>query len=246
MIIGEEAKKRDGVPISIAGSQIMSRRTFVVVILCVSAAAAYPLDWGAFVAASNRGDDGLILGILKDGDFETGVQICDAVGLRKDPYAADILSWLLSGFAKSGQYKTEYLLRRAMKSLFDQSMGDQVLRDRLVANSSVLADMVQGIGGFDDPQLTGTIVRLLPRLDGVDRLPALMNVGTGIINRLRQTDGNLLLPDMGLALDFLSAVQAIGNTDFMDPCLAIARLSRDQNLVQKARQLSRQLAGSGR
>ncbi len=224
----------------------MSSRTLLVAIFTLCAAAAYPSDWATFVQASNRADDSLIISLLQDSDFETSSQICDSVGLRKDPYAADILSWLLAGFSKTGEYKTEYLLRRVMRSLFDQTLGDAVLRDRLDANASVLADMVKGIGGFGDPQLKGTIVLLLPRLGGADSLPVLMDIGKGIIGKLEQTGGNLSLPDTGLALDFLVVVQAIGSPDFLDPCLAIARLSRDQDLVQKARLLSRKLAGPAR
>ena len=87
-------------PISITGSLGMSSRTILLAFLgaCAAAAcaaAAYAADWSTFVAASNRADDGLILDILKDADFQTSSEICLAIGTRSDPYAADILSWLL-------------------------------------------------------------------------------------------------------------------------------------------------------
>ncbi len=221
----------------------MSSRTILLAFLgaCAAAAcaaAAYAADWSTFVAASNRADDGLILDILKDADFQTSSEICLAIGSRSDPYAADILSWLLAGFSRTVEYKTEHLIRLALASLFDPAQGDQQLRGRLDANAAVVSDLVRGIDGFRDPQLRGLIVRLLPRLGEPDRLSALMKVGAGILDHLRQTGGILSPSDTGLALDYLDVVQEIGNADFMEPCLSISRFSRDQAVVQKARQAS--------
>jgi hypothetical protein len=224
----------------------MSSRTILLAVLSLCAVSAYSADWGSFVAASTSVDDELILGILQNADFETSLQICEALGERKDPHAADILSWLLAGFSEGGQYKTEYLIRIAMKSLFDPTIGDQALRDRLDANASVLADMVKGIDDFHDPQLEGIIVQLLPHLGGMNQLSALMKVGTGVIGHLQQAGGALLPPDTGLAIDFLAAVQAIGDADFLEPCLTIARLSRDEMVSQRARQVAHLLTDQRR
>jgi hypothetical protein len=223
-----------------------TRSRAILVFLAISIASAAAADYGSFVAASDRRDDGLILEILKDADLQTSVQICQAIGSRSDPYAADILSSLLAGFSKTGEYKTEYLLRVAMSSLFDPSHGDQELRARFEANAAVLEEMVTNIGGFQDPQLMGILVGLLPRLASANRLRALMDVGARIIDHLGKTDGALSAPDRGLAFDYLSAVQEIGNADFLEPCLAIARLSRDRVLVQKSRQVSKLLADRSR
>lgn len=221
----------------------MSSRTILLAFLGACAAAActasaHAADWGTFVALSNRRDDGLILDILKDADFQTSLEICLAIGSRSDPYASDILSWLLVGFSKTREYKTEHLIRLALASLFDPSQDGQQLQARLDANASVVSDLVRGIDGFDDPQLKGLIVRLLPRLGESDRLSALMKVGAGIIDHLGRAGGMLSPPDTGLAFDYLDVVLEIGNADFMEPCLSISRLSRDRAVIQKARQAS--------
>ena len=212
----------------------------------VCAASASATDWGAFVAASNRNDDGLILDLLKDADFATSAGMLEALGSRKDPYAEDILSWLLSRFSKTSEYKTEALIRLAMKAIFDEAPDAHALQERLAANADFIDQLVRNIARFKDPQLRGSIVRLLPRRQGPERLAALMEVGAGVIEALNQADGKLTDPDMGLAYDYLGVVRQIGNSDFMEPCLEIARLSRDSGLTQKARQVARDVGGRPR
>ncbi len=224
----------------------MSSRTgkaLIAVLLVASAASLSADGWGQFVTASDRGDDSEILSFLKNADFQTSVDICQALGARADPYAADILSWLLAVCSTTSEYKTELLLRLAMASLFDESRGDQRLRARVEANAQVLDDMVNHIGRFRDPQLTGILVRLLPRLGSADRLRALMDVGAGLSDHLRQTRGMLSDPETALAFDYLEVVQEIGTQDFLPPCASVARLSRDKALVQRAREVAKLLAG---
>jgi hypothetical protein len=183
---------------------------------------------------------------LKEADFETSARMIEALGLRKDPYAEDVLSSLLSQYSKRSEYKTELLIRLAMKAIFDDAPDPTALRNRLVANADFIDQLVKRIAQFKDPQLRGSVVLLLPSLESPDRLAALMEVGVGIIEALKQTDGTLPAPDTGLAYDYLSIVQQMGNSDFMEPCLAVARLSRDSELRQKARQVAQGVAGSAR
>jgi hypothetical protein len=214
--------------------------------LCSGWVSAAAVDWGAFVAKSNRGDDPFIVDLLKDADLETRIQICEALGSRPDPYAEDILSWLLAGFSTSSEFKDELLLRIAMKALFDDARDEKSLQERLDANAGFLEELVRNIGKLTDPQLRGSILRLLPRLHAAGRLPALMEVGADLITALEQNGGRLSAPDTALANDYLATVQEIGGADFMEQCLQMARLSRDAGLTQKARQVAGRLAGPSR
>jgi len=225
----------------------MSSRTtrLIAVILALSAACARAEDWNAFVVASDHGDDGVILELLRESDFQTQIGICESIGLRSDPDASALLSWLLSRFSATGEYRTDYLLRVAMRSLFDPSRGDEALRARLAANAGVVDDMVKHIGRFEDPQLKAIIISL-PGPDAPDRRRALMEIGAEIADRLRRTDGHLSPPERGLALDYLAVTREIGDRDFLEPCIAIARLSRDQDLVRGARQASKLVADRAR
>ncbi len=222
----------------------MSSRTEVTlfaVILRAVASSAGASDWDSFVAASDRRDDGDIIALLRDADYQTSVDICRLVGSRADPYAADILSWLLAGFSRTADYKSELLLRFTMAALFDESRGDQAVRARIDANASVLDDMVKQIDRFQDPQLKGILVRLLPRHDSADRLRALMDVGSDIVGQLTRTGGDLTAPETGLAMDYLATAQQIGTQDFLEQCISISRLSRDPALVRAARETAKLL-----
>jgi len=203
-----------------------------------AAESAMPSDWAGFVAASDRSDDGLIMDVLKEADFETSVQMCTALAARKDPYAQDILLWMLSLFSKTAEYKTETRLRITMKAFFDDAPSPKVKQERIVANADFIDQLVKHVTRFRDPQLRDDVVRLLPSLPEQGRLSALMDVGSGLIDALKQADGRLSVSDTGLAYDYLALVQKIGNSDFMEPCLTISRLSRDSELTKKSRQVA--------
>jgi len=211
---------------------------------CVMSAEA--IDWGDFVAHSSRGDDSFILDELKDADLETSIQICQALGARSDPYAEDILSWLLAGFSRSSGYRNDLLVRVALTSLFEEGQGQAALQARLDANASFLDALVKNIRRFHDPQLTGMILRLLPRMAAMNRLTPLMETGADLVAQLSRNEGRLSTTENALANDYLATVQEIGGADFMEQCLEVARLSRDSVLTENARKVAAKIAGVSR
>ena len=210
----------------------------------LSGASAHAVDWAAFVANSDRTEDGLILDIMNGADFDTRVHICEALGLRTDPYAEDILSWLVARFSRSAEQETEVLLRVTMNSLFDEASSDQVLRDRIQANSLFIDELIKRMADFHDPMLRDSVIRLLPHVADGNRLSALMGVGAGIESSLRQ--GSISAAETALAYEYLTVVQQIGTPDFLESCLAIARLSWSKDLTEKAHQVARVLASTAR
>ncbi|MGA2765814.1 MAG: hypothetical protein ABSG17_20910 [Spirochaetia bacterium] len=224
----------------------MSSRAVVFLFLVASIAPAWSGDWGPLVASSDRHDDGLIISLLDGADFQTKVEMLEALGTRKDPYAADIISWLLAAFSKTGEFRAEYLLRVTMRSLFGGGISDADLAARLDANAAVVDDLVNATGRFHDPQLKGTIIDLFPRLGSAGRsscMSALMETAAEIVSHLRESGGLLSSPDMALAFDCLAVIQEMGSADFLELTQEMARLSRDASLVKEARQVSHLLAG---
>ena len=134
--------------------QMSSRVLIPALLLTVVAAsgaagAAFVGDWGDFTARSDRGADSLLISVMENGDFGTSFAICSSIGKRSDPYAADILSWLLSGYSTTRSYQTETLLRRALASLFDEDGPD--LSSRVSSNADVLGELVRTLETFKDP-----------------------------------------------------------------------------------------------
>jgi hypothetical protein len=207
----------------------------LLMLLLVPPARSVAFDWGDFTARSDRGDDSFLVSALEEGDFETRLAICESIGSRSEPDAQAILSWILAGYSKGKVHQAELLLRVALVSLFERPSDGPARAARITANAGVLSEIAQAIGTLTDPQLRGTIVRLLPLLDKNVGLKALMETGTGIVQTLKQTGGRLSPQETSLALDYLQGVKAMGTADFFDPCLEMARLSRDKSLVTAAR-----------
>lgn len=224
----------------------MSSRTALSVLLAVIALAsprpALCDDWASYTAQSTSGDDGLLISVMESGDFDTRASICSSMGKRQDPDARTVLSWLLAGYSKTSVPRVELLLRLALSSLFDDVPDDAVLSRRVSANALVLAELVHDIDGFFDPLLQGVIVRLLPRLPADDARRGLMTVGTELVAKIREGGGNLSAGETSLCFDYLATVRLIGNGDFLEHCVSLARLSRDKRLVDAARSAATFLA----
>ncbi len=203
-------------------------------LLCVGAASRAS-EWGPFVEASDRSLDPAILEAFQTGDLDTQLEICAAMGRRKDPLAAGLLAVLLSGFALQSAYRGEHLLRVLLESLFDQRHGEAGLRERFEANQEELLEAQSRWGSFADAQLKGALIRILPFFDSSLSLPFLMAAGKSLVEELEASKGVLSPDETGLMLDFLGTAQRISTPDFLDPCLELARLSREKAVIDRAR-----------
>jgi hypothetical protein len=219
---------------------ILGGLIFVFLIAAASPAAAQ--DWAAFAERSGRADDPLLVQALADGDFGERALICSGIGRRDDPYAADIVQWLLERNAGAGRFQFEILLRMLLQGLFDPARGDQRMRAAVTANAAALGAMIARIDLWTDPQLKSALVRLFPHMPAADVLPALLAVGSDLVHILESEKGLLPPQDMGLAMDYLAAVEALKAGDAFAQCAALARLSREKVLVDRARAVARAVA----
>ncbi len=217
------------------------RRWLACALLAAASALASAQDWGSFAAASGRADDPAILQALAEGDLSERTAICRGIGERNDPYAADIIGWLLGRNVGAEKAQVEILLRVLLQGLFDPARGPERLRSAAAENAGALGSMISRIDRWTDPQLKSPLVRVLPSLPAGDALPALLVVGSGLVDLLRSGEGLLSPGHTGLALDYLSAVESTKCTDALEQCAAIARLSRDKVLVERARAVAKGL-----
>ncbi|MFI5369230.1 MAG: hypothetical protein ACHQ1F_09480, partial [Spirochaetia bacterium] len=128
--------------------------------------------------------------------------------------------------------------------LFDKSKGEKWISERIAANRDVLDSMARRMAQWKDPQLAGALVRILPALDTPGALPGLAQAGSRVVRTLEMGDGMILSQDLALALDFLNAAEATGRADFLEQCTAIARLSREKVIVDRAREVARAIAAA--
>lgn len=204
-------------------------------LLLFQAAAAAAADWSSFVESSDSSLDPAIVAAFETGDFDTRLTICTAMGRRQDPMAESLLRHLITVTAKGEHYQAEHLLRALLESLFAPEHRPEALQARYVANRQTLWDMEARWDTFADPQLRAVLLRILPLFDPAKARPFLMAAGSVLIERLRVDRGLLPPGETGLVLDFLAAVQVFPDSDFLEPCLSIASLSREKPVIDRAR-----------
>jgi len=222
----------------------MSSRAVISALLFFSAVAAPAADWGTLAADSDRRLDSALVSALQSEDFDTKASICTGVGQRADPFAGDILTALLESNAGKMSDRIELLLRMVLQGLFDQSKGQKWTFDRIAANRNELDLMAVRMAQWKDPQLAGALVRILPALSTPGALPGLAQAGLRVVRTLETGHGVMLSQDLALALDFLSAVETTRRADFLEQCTAIARLSREKLVVDRARGVARLIAAA--
>jgi hypothetical protein len=217
----------------------MSSRVAACLIFLFAASVAIALDWGDFALHSDRSQDSFLIEVLLPSDLEGAVSICEGVGSRPDPAAGAIIEAIVT--QGDSELRTETLLRALLERLLDPARSDPPLADRLAANADALGTLVGAISRWEDPQLAAALVRVMPLMQGTDRLRALVEVGDRVVAREDRGNGMLSSQETSLALEWLSAVRSIGGADFLFPCVRIARLSRDTDLVAAARETAKAL-----
>ncbi len=222
----------------------MSSRAVISTLFVLVAVTACAADWGTLAADSDRRLDSALLSALQSEDFDTKAIICIGVGQRADPFAGDILTALLESNAGKVSDRIELLLRMLLQGLFDQSKGKKWISDRIAANRDALDFMAGRMAQWRDPQLAGALVRILPALDTPGALPGLAQAGSRVVSSLETGKGMILSQDLALALDFLTAVEATRRVDFLEQCTAIARLSREKLVVDRAREAARVISAA--
>jgi hypothetical protein len=214
----------------------------ILALLTAAASPAAAQDWNAFAAGSGRADDPVLLQALADGDFSERALICAGIGRRDDPYASDVVQWLLERNAGTARFQIEILLRMLLQGLFDPARGEQRMRAAIAENAPALGSMIVRIDRWTDPQLKSALVRLFPLMPAADVLPALLAVGSGLVRHLESAPGLIPSQEMELAMDYLTAVEATKAADAFAQCAALARLSREKVLVERARSVARAVA----
>ena len=224
-----------------------ARPFLVLLVLLVLLSAASPAGalWREFALASDRSYDTVILEALDGATLDERLEILIAVGEREDPFIGSYIeSFLLRHTSRPAE--SEHLMRVLLETAFPRTAALEQLAGRVAPNHADLLAAASRLATFADPQLCAAIVRLIPLLPG--GLPDLLGTVDRLVDRLSRGDGYLDPRDDGLLLDTLDAMGRTGSPDFLEPALAVARLSREKVVVERARAVARALAlgGTGR
>lgn len=149
---------------------------------------------------------------------------------------------LASGFDGSQEFQRELCLRLLLASLFDPSLPSQTIQARLEANRSALDGIVRRITRFSDPQLASLLVGIIESLGDGAYAPLLTEEVRILILRMEKQEGLLSPVDTALLQRLIGYFSMHPSGDFLAPCLAAARLSRDARLVESARTAAQKCA----
>jgi hypothetical protein len=220
------------------------QRAAAVAFLFAASVAASGTDWADIARSSDRSIDATLVEVIAASDLGTAEAVCAAVGRRPDPFAGSIITALWRTHYGRTRDRAEYLLRVLLAGLLDPGFAEPPLADRLAGNRAALEEIGAAVSEITDPQLIGLLLRTSAAAAAPFLLPrALMDVSRRLSAELVVGAGRLSAPETSLARDFLGAAAALGSADFVEPCAAIAGLSRDADLVGRARQTARILAG---
>jgi hypothetical protein len=85
-----------------------------------------------------------------------------------------------------------------------------------------------------DPQLRGTLLRLLSSLPADECVLRLADAGACLVEDLRARGGRLPETQTALLLDFLSTAESVPSADLLALCVEILRLARDSIVRERA------------
>ncbi len=222
----------------------MSSRALFLAVLAVTAWPLGAQDWQAYAARSDRSMDPFLIQNLAAADLETGIAICRGLGRRPDLDVQAEIDFLLSQRTPArSAADTEVMLRWLVASATEAHPRQEELAAWVAANAPQVDRLLESMPRWKDAQLEGALLALAVIAPGTSGTAAIMEVAREVIRRLKDSpDGTISPQDTALALDVVNAARQAGKRVFFEPCVQIARLSRDKTLVDAARAAARELS----
>ena len=225
----------------------MSSRAVLFFLLLTSAPALQAASWASIAAASTRADDPLLIQVLRESSLQDSIDLCSALGARKDPFVGDIIESLLqerTGYPQTGAHRAdaELLLRILLAPMADTTQPADGRRARVAANQSAVDLILGRLDELEDPQLIAELVRMAPVMEPVSARITLVRVAARVVGALRASGGRLDDRYIALAMDLVSSATAVGGRDLLEPLVQISTLARDKAVVDAARQAAQALA----
>ena len=170
--------------------------------------------------------------MLEGATLDERLEILNAVGEREDPFIGAYIDDFLGRHSAQPAQRASTCLRILLDTAFPRGAPER-LAARVEPNRTHCSRPPRGFASFSDPQLCAAIVRVIPLLPG--GRADLLGLVDRIVDRMGRSDGLLDPRENGLLLDALEAMRAIGAPDFLGTVLAVARLSRERVVVERAR-----------
>jgi len=209
----------------------------------MTAGALLAQDWEGVAARSGRSMDDFIVQSIADGDLGTGIALCKGLGRRQDLDVQAVIDAIVARRTPGSEVKSEVMLRWLVTSAREAHPQAESLRAWAAANSRSVDMLLGRISLWKSAQLKGALLELAVIAPEDRGARAIMDVGQDVVRELEDSpDGLIPSQDTALALDFLAAARRSARADFFPVCVQVARLSRENVLVDAARSAAQELA----
>lgn len=219
----------------------MSGKPRLVALTLLLAPLLMAMDFSSWIEATDRRSNGIILQFMADSDLTTRLQAARLLGSRQDPYVADIMAGLYAGLGGQDIHQEELVLRVLLAAVFPAALSPAQLSGRALINLEGVDLLVLDLPRFHDPYLRAEIIRLGACLKKAEYPARLLAESNRIVRSLETAQGEA---EPGLAVliaAFLEAAKSLEQPDFLDPCLRIYVLSRQERISKQALETIRAL-----
>jgi hypothetical protein len=190
---------------------------------------------------SRRGDNPLIISIIRSESAASTLRIVEALGQRSDPYMEDIIDMLLNQHSDSSLY--EYYLECLLRSILSVRKEQASLWVR--TNPKSFDAMANRLDSISNAFLKAHIISLLVFDSSPDRGRILLTAMTDILNEMRDGPGVLNPGRTKELLAIFSTVEQIGKSEFLGILADLIKHSRQARIVKRGREVVEQILGRG-
>lgn len=201
----------------------------------------FSLDCRYIVIYSDRSRNGFLLNLFLGEDLTDQICIVTNLGRRSDPFVEEFIISITDHMTPLKRDKYEYLLRVLLFSVFHPDFDEDELRARILVNKKGVEYLVRQLHVFQDPMLKCQILWMIPHLHDPAFFSVCMTEGDHLLSILKQTSGmpGCLINQEIICL--LEIVEQIGNKDYLPLCQSFIQFSRNKQVIEESRQLSKVL-----
>jgi len=214
----------------------LMRTTAILTVLLLPLPGLYPQELAAWIPSTDRTSNPVIGEILVSSCFEDRLQAAEGLGLREDPYVADLIGLLLGRLHGPGRHAEELVLTVLLASVFPRSLAPEEVRRRIEVNLPVLQLLPALLPEIGAP-LARETYRLLSHAQDGSLRAALAAEGRRLGEALKSRDGCSNVEQADRLMAYLGAVERVGDPDLAGGVVAVLETTRTREVGQKARRV---------
>ncbi|MBN1835375.1 MAG: hypothetical protein JW820_05955 [Spirochaetales bacterium] len=210
--------------------------TALLVAVLLAPAGVHAQELAAWIPSTDRSMNPVIAPILAEGPLQDRVAAAEALGLRRDPFVADLVGALLALRHGPRAHEAELVLRVLLASVFPRSAAPEGLREPLAQNREALELLAAALPELRAP-LAREVYRLLSLLDEGRFTAALADEGRRLNEQLARRHGRSDAEQADRLMAYLEAAQRSGDPRLAPAVIGILETTMTAEVGQRAREV---------